>query len=64
MFLFAKISNYLKESKIELKKVIWPMPHETLYHTLAVISISILTAVFLGSLDYIFNYILRLFIIK
>lgn len=64
MLLFAKISSYLKESRTELKKVIWPTHIETFHHTLAVIGISVAVAIFLGALDYIFNFILKTLIIK
>ncbi|MEO0084475.1 MAG: preprotein translocase subunit SecE [candidate division WOR-3 bacterium] len=62
--IFAKIVNYLKESKIELKKVIWPTYSETFNYTLAVVGICLAAAIFLGALDYFFNFILKTLIIK
>jgi len=50
-----KITNYLKESKAELKKVTWPTKKEVTKHTLLVIGISLAVAAFLGSLDYLFS---------
>jgi preprotein translocase subunit SecE len=64
MTILTKIVNYFKESKIELKKVIWPTPKDTFNYTLAIIIISLATAIFLGGLDYIFNYIFKMLIIK
>ncbi|MFA5644706.1 MAG: preprotein translocase subunit SecE [Patescibacteria group bacterium] len=58
-----KLTNYIKESIIELKKVSWPSKKETYRYTLLVIGISILVAVFLGALDYIFNFGLE-FLVK
>lgn len=50
-----KLLQYIKESKDELKKVIWPSRKETIRHTLLVIGVSIGTAIFLGLADFIFN---------
>jgi len=51
-----KITNYIKESVEEMKKVTWPTKKETYNYTLLVIGISVAVALFLGLLDYIFNY--------
>lgn len=51
----SKISNYIRESIAEMKKVTWPTKKETYNYTLLVIGISIGTAIFLGILDYIFS---------
>ncbi len=53
--MLSKITNYLKQSIVELKKVVWPTKKETTQHTLLVIGISLGVAIFLGALDYIFN---------
>ncbi|HBV33330.1 TPA: preprotein translocase subunit SecE [Patescibacteria group bacterium] len=52
----ASLSNYIKTSVAELKKVVWPSKRETTQHTLLVIGISLAVAAFLGALDYIFNW--------
>jgi preprotein translocase subunit SecE len=49
-----KLTNYLKESVLEMKKVTWPTKKETYNYTLLVIGISLGVAIFLGILDYIF----------
>jgi preprotein translocase subunit SecE len=64
MNFLQKAINFLKESKTELKKVKWPTLRETLQYTLVVIIISLVVAIYLGGLDYIFSFILRKFIIK
>lgn len=50
-----KITNYLRESVAEMKKVTWPTKKETYNYTLLVIGISLGVALFLGILDYIFS---------
>ncbi len=58
----GKVSQYFKESVAELKKVSWPTPKETRNHTIMVIAISLGVAAFLGAADYLFSWILQLFI--
>ncbi len=60
--MFNKIINYIKESKTELKKVVWPTKKQTRNHTLMVIGISLALAAFLGAVDYGLNQLLELFV--
>lgn len=57
-----KLVNYIKGSTEEMKKVTWPTKKETHNYTLLVVGISLAVAAFLGSLDYIFSFILELVI--
>lgn len=59
MKFFDKIITYIKEARIELKKVIWPSRKEVMRHTLIVIGVSLATAVVLGIFDYAFFVILE-----
>ncbi|NTU66430.1 MAG: preprotein translocase subunit SecE [Candidatus Moranbacteria bacterium] len=59
-----KIAQFFKEAKVELMKVNWPTKKETINYTMVVIGISLGTAIFLGGLDYFFEFILKTFIIK
>jgi preprotein translocase subunit SecE len=47
-----KITQYLKDSKHELKKVIWPTKKQAINHTLLVIGFSLGLALFLGIIDF------------
>ena len=49
-----KITDYLKASVEEMKKVTWPTKKETYNYTLLVIFISLGVALFLGLLDLVF----------
>ncbi|OGI95439.1 preprotein translocase subunit SecE [Candidatus Nomurabacteria bacterium RIFCSPLOWO2_01_FULL_42_17] len=51
----SKITEYLKETKTELKHVIWPSKRQTLFYTLVVIVLSVLVAYYLGIFDFIFS---------
>ncbi|MEF8847120.1 MAG: preprotein translocase subunit SecE [Candidatus Paceibacterota bacterium] len=58
-----KIITFLKEVKTQLKKVNWLGRKETIKYTAIVIVVSTLVAIFLSSLDFLFNQLLRRFII-
>ncbi|OIO46877.1 MAG: preprotein translocase subunit SecE [Parcubacteria group bacterium CG1_02_37_51] len=58
----GKLIQYFKDSKVELKKVVWPTKKETTKHTLIVIGVSIFVAAFLGAVDYLLNLLLELVI--
>ncbi len=60
----GKIFAFIKEARIELKKVNWPSRQQTINYTLIVIGVSIAVALFLGGLDYLFSYILKSFVIN
>lgn len=51
----TRLVRYMIESKVELKKVVWPTRNETINHTLLVIGISLGLAIFLGALDFCFS---------
>ncbi len=59
-----RLGQYLKDSKEELKKVSWPTRKETWKNTWIVIGFSLFFAAFLGALDYLFNYLLEIFLTK
>ncbi|MEI8123847.1 MAG: preprotein translocase subunit SecE [bacterium] len=55
----SRLSNYISDTKGELKHVSWPTKKQTTMFTLLVIFISIVVSVYLGFFDYIFSVILR-----
>ncbi|TSC95676.1 MAG: Preprotein translocase subunit SecE [Parcubacteria group bacterium Athens1014_10] len=62
--MFNKIINYVKNSKIELKKVNWPNKKTITNYTLLVIGVSLAMAVFLGLIDFILTFGIEKAIIK
>lgn len=56
-----KIKQFLKEAKVELKKVVWPTPKQALASTSVVVVFVIIVSVFLGIVDFGLTKILRLF---
>ncbi|MFZ3011541.1 MAG: preprotein translocase subunit SecE [Minisyncoccia bacterium] len=51
----SKITEYFKDTKMELKHVIWPSKSQTFYYTLIVIILSVVVAYYLGIFDFIFS---------
>lgn len=60
--MFTKLTNYLKNSIVELKKVNWPTRQQAIKHTLLVIAISLAVAAFLGIIDFILTKVLQIVI--
>jgi len=54
-----KILNYLKASRLELMKVVWPSRKQTIQYTLEVVIVSVLVAIFLGGVDYLLTLLLQ-----
>lgn len=59
-----KIVTFLKEVRLEMKKVNWPTRQETIKYTLIVIGASVVVALFLGGLDYILSLLRAKFIVS
>lgn len=59
-----KLVTFVKEAKVELSKVNWLTRKQTINYTLLVIGISIAVSVFLGNLDFVFETLVRKFIIR
>ena len=51
----SRITEYFKETRIELKHVIWPSKSQTFYYTIIVIVLSIVIGYYLGVFDSIFS---------
>ena len=51
MNVITKTVDYLKASRQELKKVVWPSRKEVIQHTILVIAVSLGVAFFLGGID-------------
>lgn len=57
--MFQKITNYLKEVRIEMRKVQWPSRKEWVNHTIMVIAVTVVVALILSGFDLLFTGILR-----
>lgn len=61
--MLQKIITFLKEVRLEMRKVNWPTRQETLRYTLIVIAASFAVAAFLGALDFVFTFLLEKFVL-
>ena len=51
--------NYFKEVRAEMRHVTWPSRTQAIVYTSIVIAVSLLTAAYLGLLDYLFGLIIQ-----
>jgi preprotein translocase subunit SecE len=63
MKILDKIVNFLKETRVEIKKVNWLTRNEVVKYTLIVIGLSFAVAVFLGGLDFLFTFLISKFLL-
>jgi preprotein translocase subunit SecE len=50
--IIQNVTQFLKDAKVELKKVTWPTPKQTLASTAVVIIIVFIVAIYLGIIDF------------
>ena len=51
--------EYFKQVRAELRHVTWPSRRQTAIYTTVVIAVSLIVAVYLGLLDYIFAGVIQ-----
>ena len=56
----AEFSQYLRESRLELKKVVWPTRKEVLATTLAVLALVSVMCLYLGLVDFGLSKLMQL----
>lgn len=49
------LNQYIKDTRGEMKHVSWPTRRQVVVYTTAVITVSLLTAIYLGAFDWVFN---------
>ena len=54
--------SFFRETRDELKIVVWPTRQETIRLTLVVIIISLIVGIFLGGLDFVFVKIIGIIV--
>jgi len=55
-----RFQNYIRDVIQELKKVTWPTRDELRGSTITVIIFALLSTVFVGTVDFVLGYIVRL----
>ncbi|HDD43820.1 MAG TPA: preprotein translocase subunit SecE [Candidatus Desulfofervidus auxilii] len=59
---FEKIKQFLREVKVETKKVTWPSRREIISSTIVVIAFIIMVAAYFGIIDVIYTAIIGKFL--
>ncbi len=57
-----KLAEYVKETQAEMAHVTWPSRKQAIAYSLAVVLVSVITALLLALFDLIFSKLLTLFI--
>jgi preprotein translocase subunit SecE len=52
------LGEYINETRAEIKHVSWPTTRQIISYTIVVIVISLITAFYLGALDFAFSFVL------
>jgi preprotein translocase subunit SecE len=55
-----KITDYVKQTQVEMSHVNWPTREQTIRFTVLVIGVSLVTAALLGLADFVFSKLLTL----
>jgi len=58
--MFKQVANFIQETRQELNKVTWPDRTEVWQATVVVIVTTLLLAVFVGIVDLILSFIMRI----
>ena len=56
--------NFLRETRDELNKVVWPTRNEVIRLTGVVIIVSVFVGVFLGTTDFILTKLIELIVVR
>ncbi|OHA63548.1 MAG: preprotein translocase subunit SecE [Candidatus Wildermuthbacteria bacterium RIFCSPHIGHO2_01_FULL_48_25] len=62
--MFQNIIPFLKEVRVEARRVNWPSRQETIKNTLVVLGFTVAVALFLGAFDFLFTQVLERFFIS
>ncbi len=57
-----RLTEYLKDTRGELRKTSWPTREQATNLTLIVLAVTAVMAAFLGALDFVFAQIIRLIV--
>jgi len=59
MKILTRITDFLKEVRLELTKVSWSTRQELMASTVVVITVTFIMAVFIGIIDLLLSHVLR-----
>jgi len=56
--------QYLRDTKGELKHVVWPTRHQAIAFTVLVVVLSVVTSVYLGAFDAFFTSLIKKLVVR
>ncbi len=59
---FAGIQRFIRETRSELKKVVWPTRDMAINLTVLVTAVSLAVGIFLGAVDYVFKWLFQVLV--
>lgn len=59
-----RVTRYLRETRAELRKVVWPSRQEAINLTIIVVSTIVAMSIFFGAIDYILTALFRFLIVR
>lgn len=59
-----RLVQYLRETRAELRKVVWPTRQEAINLTIIVVSTIVVMSIFFGAIDYLLTALFRLLIVR
>ena len=63
MNVIRSVKQYIIEVKTEAKKVSWPTKKVAVRDSAIVVAVSLVTAAFLGGVDYLLSYLIKEFVV-
>jgi preprotein translocase subunit SecE len=58
----TSLFSYLRHVRAEMTHVVWPSRTQAIEHTLLVIFVTLVTAVLVGGLDYVFTSVVSYYV--
>jgi preprotein translocase subunit SecE len=59
----SRLTQYIKDTRAEMRHVNWPTRSQAIGYTLVVIAISLAIAAYLGFLDWLFQVLIQRFFV-
>ena len=59
-----RLSQYFRETRAELRKVVWPTRQEATNLTLIVVGTVVTMSIFFGAIDYLLTALFRLLMVR
>jgi preprotein translocase subunit SecE len=59
-----RMTQYFRETRAELRKVVWPTRQEAINLTLIVVGTIVAMSIFFGAIDYVLTALFRFLIVR